>query len=1521
MESTSNRYKPYSRPSVPRHQRQAQRQRQDEQLNNIPKVITRFMKKSLSWLGIINHQSDEESDTEENESGQPSGSSNLSTATASTAQSSETIKTIYPSNQLKDHVGQSRSAAQNHLNGPFNKGSQSEANRGQRRSGLLGSLTSTGETGDMVEVQDFDVQLTLPIDDSKEGESACSVPSNESQETAKENQTITLPRVEKREHHSDEEFTSDELSLMERLRKITSEHMEMTKGPRKSHDVSKIFKSSLPILIPAAAAAVYKYTHRDDDDDDDDAPMQTPRSSGVSAFVKKELKRARKQIAAHQDSTDMDMDSQDSGLDADESEHGWGNSTGRSRLANRSRREIPNGSPERKRRTIRMDYEADNRSHGKEPLAKTQEAPRRHARFIPGRFSALDTDEEEEDLRRMDLEREQRDSERQHSSAVMVSKETMTDDYLLGSDFTGFSVPPHGRKVIWHDPKVDEALKWTRSPDSTPLISETWLCEKCGFRTNVVASRCEFCLLPKSGARPSGLTPASKSSTEQETQVSISTSTASAITAAPAIISPPKIDLSTPSVLKTTLAEAPVITAKSAEIEALKPAAPSGWAASGFKAPDNSSKWKCPTCDVMNDNKDDICPCCETGKPGAKKAAAPPVLPSIFGAPPAMALSTPEKKPEMPSLFGTPKTDAPALFGAPKTDATALFGAPKIGAPALFGVAKGDAPVSLFGVSTASSATAVKPAMDKSDANKPAAPAAFNFSGAGFKPADTSSKWKCPTCDVMSNDKDDKCPCCETDKPGTVKKVTATLALPSLFGGSTFGSVSSEAEKKEAPKVHSLFQGPPAAASAAESKPAAPATFNFASAGFKPADSSNKWKCPTCDVMNNEKDDKCPCCETEKPGAAKAGKPVLALPSLFGGAPVTPSSAPASKPLFGAASAENSAPSLFGASASSTAGTSLFGAKVPASPSSSLFGGSSAPSTPKLQFGTPVASAGPTTSSAVAPVVSASTAPSLFGASAPAAEAAGAAVSSPATASLFGAASTAMSAPTSTSLFGTPSASAPKSLFSAPPSSALTPTSTPLFGASTLAVTSAPASSSLFGSSTTATSAPMTAPSLFGSVTAATTPATPTAAPLFGSTTSTSTPGSAAPSLFGATSAPAASVSATTSLFGATPAASSASSLFGTPASKAPTSAPLFGASSSSSANPFAAATSAPTSTGATSVNPPLFTFGAPSTSAPAPSSAAGTTTSTAPMSLFGSSTSSTTPAPAFGSTPSFTFGQPTSKNETPSFSFGGSSTASGMGAGSTAPAFGGFGGSTSSSTSGTGFTFGANSTSAPPAGAPSFSFGGSSTAPVTFGANSGNTPSLFGSTGPAFGSSTSSSGGFGQSLTTGSGMNSTSAGSGAQNSMMMSPMMSSSTPTGSGFGGFGSVGGVGPSAPAFGSAPGAPQASPFGQPSSGNSSGMFGFGSAGGSGGPGFGGFGASNAPATGPSSGGFGQPAFGSQQQPAPGFGGFGAGAPPGAPPGAGGESLGGNFSFNIGSAPQADFPAGRKIAKMRKTTKKKP
>ncbi|KAF9987892.1 hypothetical protein BGZ75_010300 [Mortierella antarctica] len=1497
-------------------------QEEEEGLKNIPKVILSFVKKSLNWLGIT-QQPDPELERELHTTDGdfeflPAADKSLDQE-ESVADSPKT-ESARPEGDLRDYITSLKTEVGDEglTRNSKRPAEEDAATKAAKRNAYLLQLRSEL----LADMSDSDEDLsTTPIknpfmDQRSEPHPKAPVQQPIAKSNGLEKRLASRHDIQHDADLDDEEpdglLSEAELVLLGRVRRLVQ-----ASAPKPKWNTivrPEIVPPEKPPSIFPSRHSVPHHAH----ENDESAVKFTTKPLDTIMPYNRDHRRHRKNRAAKNDMSDQAMDSGDS--DDEDDAHVRKEWQDRNRRDPGSRQRQHEEASAESTRTVsahhssyRSEHEEDQRtSHGGLQV-RSQVTPKRHVRSIPGRFSALDSEEEEEWFRNYDKEQAKRKAQQEahgtngsngwsavaHGIANGLQQTLPSDAFGHAgqqpvhhgqqSGYPGYHgvpnyrLPPqiyptlqYGRRSRLYHPKLDEVLAWTSSKDYRPLVIDTWRCRTCDHRTNVLSSKCDRCNAPKPGPIVLNTTPvcqllAEETAKEQQKSqeqakeshhVSFGSSplVSAAISAAPAVIGS----------LATAAGAAGIA------------AAASNWASSGFKMPDNSNKWKCPACDVMNENSLVKCACCDGDKPGEKKAAAPsaPAPPALFTFGSATSTSNGAADKDKEKEADKDKDENNKLSAATKASPMFSFGA----APSA--TTTSPAAPSLFGNAA--------PAAASSGADKPAG---SGWAATGFKMPDTSNKWKCPTCDVMNENSASKCPCCETAKPGDkaadTSKPTAIPALfapPALstsssaakappvfsFGGAPSAPVPASAAATSSPAVPSLFGNTtPAAASSGADKPAGP---GWAATGFKMPDISNKWKCPTCDVMNENSASKCPCCETAKPGGTASGSTPAAT-SMFG---AFKSPASTGTPLFGLAAPAGS--SLFSTPAATPAATSgdsaskppvfSFGAPTAATttPATSSAGDDSKPSA-SISFANPFASKPPGSTGST---------PSLFGTAQSTTVASSTATTEP-------------KKPLPSFPFGTPVTSAGS-------------TSAPLFGAST----SAPAVSALFGASSSTTAASTTP--LFGA--SALTPAASTSATLFGG--STAAPAAITPApLFGAsTSAPAASTS--TPLFGGqtvTPAAT--------------TSAPLFGAASSApafaSASPFGAVSTNPATT------QPSFGF-------------ASTTQPSGVFALGGAAASNDASSQA--------------AKPVPSFSFGSSSAAPG----------GGFGGSAPSTTStASPFTFG-NGSGAGAANTSSTGFGGFGASPSSA-SNSMMSPTIPAATGAMNAANTASSGfggfgGFGSGSTGSStpAISFGSSGGGGGGMGASAPSM-----------GFGAAAATPAPGFTFGSAvssaPGGSQATPFGQNAGGfgaNQTGSSGFGGAGsggfgaaGSSSSGFGtggGFGGGSAggggfisiagqgaPAFGGSSGG----SFGAaggmqqqqqQQQQQPGGFVFGASAAPsgsfGLPgmTGAPGSSFAppqqplggaGGFSFNMGSNPDSGngvaMPKDRKIAKMRSAKKR--
>ncbi|KAF9081167.1 hypothetical protein BGX23_001237 [Mortierella sp. AD031] len=1347
MENTAkNRFQPYARPSNAGRRQPAPVDRTNDITQNLPKAFVSFMKKSLSWLGITQPETDPELDKELNTTngdfeflpGADKDEKELAKEGGEgkkKEQETDEHEKLYP--DLRDYItsisskqGAERKYEDEDLAAAMTP--ERIAHRLKLRQELMDSTK-----GKAIEPSHAQKDETASGKASKEDIAQDEDEPMPTQSQAKSQQA--QPPAESAEKTLDdlykagEPLSPAEINLVMRMRRLQQATVPTPSRPSNTHLLEEHLPSVTgPFIRPRQEFSASRQDRR---------PMDT------TPIYIQEQPRYRSQL--RHEYPDVNMSSQHPNDAVGYDRHGHSSSYSRSQhceCGREVRMEDTSIHHGKRPRAVRSPTPVSDNDSRQDYVQEQQEKPKkkRNVREIAGRFTALSSSDEEEDQRRYDSQvAERRAAARNGGSMDLTSSQSSQDRHAAPSFH---NTPPqiyptlqYGTRTKLYNPKIDEAMKWTSSAPSEPVVLDTWRCPKCDHRTKVTSSICKFCDAARPGPVVLNTTPISQlmaaakeefhDFTESNTLNHLASAAMSAapaalgamataafgVGAAKAISNWASSDSKDSDATKTTaeVPKAPALfsmpsvgpstTPKEAskDKEAVKEVPQlNSWASIGFKGPDNTGKWKCTTCESYNKDELNKCGACETAKPGSKApAAAAPSVPNMFA----------------------PVAAAPAA--APATTA----------------------------------------------ATSAAAPPTNNWASIGFKGPDNTGKWKCTTCESYNKDELNKCGACETAKPGAKESSTAAPAVPNMFAlaaasaasssssaikpatapvsfafgtPSTSVSTSSEPTKAAIPPFSfgapsstasapgSLFASPaakPDATSSATAPAAAASPFSFAAPtstsgstitpkpatnlfGMPPASTSGDSK--TTPTLFGASTSTATSSDSSKPAAISLSNPFAATPAASGAASLfgATSSAPSSTP----AASKPAAPGFsFGAPSTSTAPTTpttpMFGA-TPASTSTSLFGAKPAGTTSSPLFG--AGSATTAATSAAAP---------LFGTGSVSAPG-----STAASAPLFGGSTT-----TAAPVFGAPSASTPA--FGA---TSTAPTSTPLFGGASTLSTSKPAASSPFGAAATT---PLGS-NLFG------TPATttiPTGAPAaasspftFGAKPTTSAPAAAAsPFSFGATTPAPSTATPASSGFGGFGASSSTTSMTSTPGFSMTT--PAAGASSTPSPFTFGSATTAPTAT-------PSFGFGA-STPAPATTPASGAGFG---MGGFGSNA---TPSAAGASSSPFAFG-----NSSGTGAFAGFGQTAGAAPGSsnanmsmsmatpTPAAAGGFGGSATGG-------FGGFGSSATPG------FGGASTTPAAgFGAQgtAGAQPSPFGGFGNQGGQSTfnspmSGTGGFGS----GSGM------------------------------------------------------------------------------------------------------------------------------------------------------------------------
>ncbi|KAF9118402.1 hypothetical protein BGW39_001216 [Mortierella sp. 14UC] len=1292
MDSSSRkRFQPYARP---RRQQAQLPDRTREIIQHLPKPVANFVKRSLTWLGMM--QRDEDSDPElERELHTTNGDfeflpdadkeheehSTESTGTGDNKASKhidedEEHKKLYP--DLRDYITTMQSEGYTEEELAAAMAPERVKRRLQLRQELMDSTKGK------------------PIPNHKEETtSAKSTQETLKQETEKPETIEPAPKSAGQTledlYVAGAALSPAEINLVMRMR----QRAKQAPAGTNPHDLQMLEE-----YIPNVNAPLYR--PRQEFAVRNGRPSQDPYySNSQDRFARAQLRHEPSDVTmSTQDTPEGRYDRHDQYDRNDTHAHSHSQPTGHRCTCGR---EVPTG---KRTRAARSPTPVSDEDMGTQKMfSHEQEKPKkkRNIRKIAGRFTALESSDEEEDQRNYDLRIAQRKAARDSQSLPSSQDIHGTPTY----NHTPPQIYPtlqYGVRTKLYNPKVDEVLKWTASPPSESVVLDTWRCPKCEHRTTKTSSTCKFCHAERPGPPILNTTPISQlraminSDELHDIKESITSNpiVSAAISAAPVAlgalaaagistgaikgisslissdskeykdkeatkaVDPPKAPSLFP--MPTPLAPA-VATPKDAEKEnepeKEKPKITGTWASIGFKGPDNTGKWKCAVCDSHNKDDLDKCGACETARPGVKPAATAPVAPNMFAlaAAKGASSSSDSKPPAAPAMFS---------FGTASSSAS----------PSKPAAASAAAPMFSFGQSSSSSAPTTSAASSPSLFTLPAATKTDGTSAA-TTPAAGGFVFKAPS----------------TSNPVETKPASNLFGLPPTVSASG-----------DAPKTPSLFSIPSSTATSFEiSKPAAANPFSTSTAPV-----ANPFAAPSTSASAST------AASTAAPASASslfglstsasvstpaASKPTTAPVFSFGASSTTTAPTTPTTPMFSMLPS-TAAPS-FGAKPAATTGAGLFGAGTATSTATSapLFGNSAtttaAPAFGAITASTPAPAFGATTSAA----------PSLFGA--PTAAAAPASTSS-----LFGGSSmTSPSKQATSSLFGGGSAAATP-----------TPLGSNLFGTTTT-TTGATSAAGTTGSSMFSFSSPSTT---FGAKPAATPAPATTAAPSYSFGASTPATSAAAPASigfggFGASGTPGFSMT--------TPASSAAAAkpspfAFGS-ATAAPTAAPSFGFGSSTPA-----VSAAPATSGGFGMNGGFGASAGPTAGSSASPFAFGTNSGAGAFAGFGQtagaspSTSNTNTSMSMGATPT-----------TPSGSgFGGNSTGGGFSMFGSQSATPGFGGPASTPTIGFGAQGGAGqSNQASPFGQQGGGFGGQSTF---------NSP-MSGTTG-GFGASASGMSGFG---------------------------------------------------------------------------------------------------------------------------------------------------------------------------------
>ncbi|KAF9570232.1 hypothetical protein EC968_002051 [Mortierella alpina] len=169
------------------------------------------------------------------------------------------------------------------------------------------------------------------------------------------------------------------------------------------------------------------------------------------------------------------------------------------------------------------DQEGAQRTSHNGLQVRSQVVPKRHVRCIPGRYSALDSDEEEEWFRRRGKEQAMRKAQQEAQGANGSPGQQL--GYPGYNGVPNYRLPPqiyptlqYGRRPRLYHPKLDEVMAWTSSADHKPLVLDTWRCRTCDHRTNVLSAKCDRCNGPKPGPLVLNTTPVGQLLAEEKSR-------------------------------------------------------------------------------------------------------------------------------------------------------------------------------------------------------------------------------------------------------------------------------------------------------------------------------------------------------------------------------------------------------------------------------------------------------------------------------------------------------------------------------------------------------------------------------------------------------------------------------------------------------------------------------------------------------------------------------------------------------------------------------------------------------------------------------------------------------------------------------------------------------------------------------------------------------------------------------------------------------------------------------------------
>ncbi|KAF9271975.1 hypothetical protein BGZ68_002848, partial [Mortierella alpina] len=414
------RFQPYAR-QARRNNTAPPIQEEEEGLKNIPKVILSFVKKSLSWLGIT-QQPDPELERELNTTNGdfeflPAAEKDLEQDSAADGAKSASTR---QEGDLRDYITSLKTGADDEglTRHPKRAAEEDVATKEAKRNARLLQLRNEL----LADMSDSDDDLsTTPIknpfmEQKSELQPVAPVQQPVTKAQGLEQRLATRHDVQHNIDIDDEEpdglLSEAELVLLGRVRRLVQ---ASAPKPKKNTIVRpEIVPPEKPPSIFPSHHSSMRHAHENEE------PSMKPTTKPHDTIMpyNRDHRRHRKNRAVTNDMSDHAMDSGDSDDEHDALVRKGRQVRSRRDAGSRQNRHQEASAEETRvsatgQSSYRSEHEEDQHtSHGGQQT-RSQVTPKRHVRSIPGRFSALDSDEEEEWFRQYDMEQAKRKAQRE----------------------------------------------------------------------------------------------------------------------------------------------------------------------------------------------------------------------------------------------------------------------------------------------------------------------------------------------------------------------------------------------------------------------------------------------------------------------------------------------------------------------------------------------------------------------------------------------------------------------------------------------------------------------------------------------------------------------------------------------------------------------------------------------------------------------------------------------------------------------------------------------------------------------------------------------------------------------------------------------------------------------------------------------------------------------------------------------------------------------------------------------------